>query len=218
MPCPAWASEPATKDNKTPLAYVGVLEVVEAVAGEDEPSPLPRLDAPALLGEPSLALGVVEGEEGHVLLHADLLLEDGLVELEEQALGDVTPVVDAAIVAHKGLARNLVLDRRVVQVRVEHDQRERQHVCRIYLCRKVQTQQRQQREQSYQSWQTSMGCFRDIASQTVPSSDQSFALHRADGTVPRISYNEKKPPKKTQLFSLFNKKRRTAMPCQRRVR
>ena len=47
--------------QRTENRYGRVLEVVQAIACEHKPSPLPRLDATALLDQVAVALGVEKG-------------------------------------------------------------------------------------------------------------------------------------------------------------
>mmetsp|Transcript_39610 Transcript_39610/g.125955 ORF Transcript_39610/g.125955 Transcript_39610/m.125955 type:complete len:201 (+) Transcript_39610:2882-3484(+) len=66
-----------------------------------------------------------------VLPERDGVCGHGVVELLEVIPRQVLAVVDAAVVDHKLVLGHLVLDAGVVQVRLEHDHRKREHECAV---------------------------------------------------------------------------------------
>ena len=110
------------------------LEVVEAIVVQDKPPPFPALVAASLLPEPALPIGVEEGvHEVVAVVLGDLegLGFDAVVERHEELAGQVAPVVDPAVHGDELVDGRLVLDARVVQGRVQHDDGERQDVARV---------------------------------------------------------------------------------------
>ena len=73
-------------------------------------------------------LGFLGEQTRVVVLHADLVRHDAVVELPQVRGGDVRAVVDAAVVPQKLFRGHLAFHLRVVRVRVEHDHGKRQHV------------------------------------------------------------------------------------------
>ena len=149
------------RNDSARLLVRRVLEVVEAVVVEDEPAPLPRLVASALLPQPTLAIRIEERvhqvvavvfrnlerlrfdavvqalqRTTHSLVHrSNKFRPEFRPELRADYLEDVArkvlAVVDAAVHGDELFERRLLLDGRVVQTRVEHDDGERQHVARV---------------------------------------------------------------------------------------
>mmetsp|Transcript_12581 Transcript_12581/g.50323 ORF Transcript_12581/g.50323 Transcript_12581/m.50323 type:complete len:581 (-) Transcript_12581:1208-2950(-) len=111
-----------------------LLEVVEYAVAEDEPALLPGLDPAALLGEPAHFDGDRVAENVHVAcVHLDLVLLHPLVDCSEELLREVVTEASVAVVLDELLASHLVLDRGVVEVGVEHDEREGQHVGHVFV-------------------------------------------------------------------------------------
>mmetsp|Transcript_13377 Transcript_13377/g.40393 ORF Transcript_13377/g.40393 Transcript_13377/m.40393 type:complete len:321 (+) Transcript_13377:838-1800(+) len=65
------------------------------------------------------------------VLHFDLLSNDLVVASFQEVARDILAAVDASIVLHKAVLGHLLLDRRVVCIGVEHDQREGQDECPV---------------------------------------------------------------------------------------
>ena len=66
-------------------------------------------------------------------MHLDLLLEDALVDFEQELSRQILTQASASIVLDELLLGHLVLDARVVEVGIQHDEREGQHICLIYI-------------------------------------------------------------------------------------
>ena len=58
------------------------------------------------------------------LLHAYLILGNGVIEARHEGLAEVAAVVDATVVGEELLKSHLMFDRLGMGVRVEHDERE----------------------------------------------------------------------------------------------
>ena len=109
------------------LLIGGVLEVVETLVVQYEPSSLPVLIPAALLEQPALPVWIEKGVHQIVAVvfgYLERLLLDALVQADQQLSGQVTAVVYSSIHQHELVQGRLIFDARIVQGGVQHDDRE----------------------------------------------------------------------------------------------
>jgi len=118
-------------DNSSRFLVGRELEVVEAVVVEDEPSSLPTLVPATLFPEPALLVRVEEGVHQVVpvvLRDLEGLRLDRVEQGDQQLPRQILSIVDPPIHSDELLDTGLVLDARVMQAGVKHDDRKAQHV------------------------------------------------------------------------------------------
>ena len=119
-------------DNTPRIPVFLVGKVVEAVVGEQKVALAPLVELGAKLVQKPVDFRVVEGVAGVIkpetFHQLQLLALEAVIQPPQEIVGEILASVDPAVVLDKPLLGNLLLDAGVVQVRVQHDQRERQHV------------------------------------------------------------------------------------------
>lgn len=130
-------------DDPARLLVGRVFEVVQTVVVQNEPAALPALVAPALLPQPAFLIRVEESVHQVVtiiLRYLKRLRSDRFVERLEQLARQIAAVVDTAIHRDELLDGGLVLDGRIVERRVQHDDGEAEHVTSVRVGEDVRVQ------------------------------------------------------------------------------